>query len=265
VTDTTAHLRTGWEPNAPTDDTVTRQALLAHVGRAELTARAAGGRWTASDDVALADLGLPGLFGNHAFALQPANLDVALDHAHAFFPPERQYLLWSPLPTGDLSHRGLEPVGHPPLMWRPTTAPAPPVPPGLRIEEVSEREGLAIFERTLVDAYPLPEWAGLVPGSVFAAEALDASALRYWIGWMGGRAVCTAAATTHAGVNLVEWVSTASHARGMGCGAAITCTAASADPTSPAVLLASDDGRSVYERLGFVAVSRWTLWTRPAR
>ena len=32
----------------------------------------------------------------------------------------------------------------------------------------------------------------------------------------------------------------------------------------PAVLLASDDGRPVYERMGYVAVERWTAWLRPA-
>jgi hypothetical protein len=29
------------------------------------------------------------------------------------------------------------------------------------------------------------------------------------------------------------------------------------------VLIASDEGRPVYERLGYVAVERWTVWLRP--
>ncbi len=260
-----ALLQTGWEPGTPANDTVTRQALLAHMARAELSAWATTGRWATGDDVALADLGLPGLFGNHAFATQPGRVSAAVDHADAFFPPERPYLLWSPFPTGDLTDRGLELVGHPPLMWRPTTAPAPSLPDGLRIEEVSEPDALATFERTLLDAYPLPEWAGLESGSVFAPAVLGSGVLHYWVGWVGDRPVCTAGTIVHAGVNLVEWVSTSPDARGRGFGASITFAAATADPASPAVLLSSDDGRPVYERLGFVAMARWTLWTRPGR
>ncbi|MDT4977821.1 MAG: hypothetical protein QOG98_3579, partial [Pseudonocardiales bacterium] len=36
------------------------------------------------------------------------------------------------------------------------------------------------------------------------------------------------------------------------------------DASLPAVLFASDSGRPVYERLGYLPVSRWTLWHRPA-
>jgi len=53
--------------------------------------------------------------------------------------------------------------------------------------------------------------------------------------------------------------------RGKGYGAAVTEAAATAVPEEPAVLLASDDGRHVYERTGFLAVDRWTLWTRLER
>lgn len=260
-----ALLQTGWEPGAPANDTVARQALLAHMARAELSARATTGRWAIGDDVALADLGLPGLFGNHAFATQPGRVGAAVEHADAFFPSARPYLLWSPFPTGDLTDRGLDLVGHPPLMWRPTPAPTPPLPDGLRIEEVSEPDALATFERTLIDTYPLPEWAALAPGLVFTPEVLGSGALHYSIGWVGDRPVCTSATTVSAGVNLVEWVSTSPDVRGRGFGASITFAAATADPDSPAVLLSSDDGRAVYERLGFVALARWTLWTRPAR
>ena len=36
------------------------------------------------------------------------------------------------------------------------------------------------------------------------------------------------------------------------------------DSSLPAVLIASDLGRPVYERMGYVAVSRWTFWYRPS-
>ena len=53
-------------------------------------------------------------------------------------------------------------------------------------------------------------------------------------------------------------------ARGRGVGAAVTWAATLCQPERPAVLVASDDGRPVYERMGYVAIERWTAWLRPA-
>jgi hypothetical protein len=48
--------------------------------------------------------------------------------------------------------------------------------------------------------------------------------------------------------------------RGLGIGAAMTCPAASNDPSLPALLLARDDGRPLYLRLGFCDLLRLTIW-----
>ena len=56
-----------------------------------------------------------------------------------------------------------------------------------------------------------------------------------------------------------------SRTRGRGAGAVVTWAATLADPNRPAVLLASDDGRPIYARMGYVAVERWTAWLRLAR
>ena len=48
--------------------------------------------------------------------------------------------------------------------------------------------------------------------------------------------------------------------RGRGYGAAITAATIGVDPSKPATLIASDLGRAVYERLGFVAILRVTYW-----
>jgi hypothetical protein len=40
----------------------------------------------------------------------------------------------------------------------------------------------------------------------------------------------------------------------------MTWAATVADPSLPAVLISSDDGRDVYEALGYLSVIRWTLW-----
>jgi len=47
---------------------------------------------------------------------------------------------------------------------------------------------------------------------------------------------------------------------GRGYGLALTAAAAAVEPSKPATLIASDLGRPVYDRLGFVAVMRFTYW-----
>ena len=86
---------------------------------------------------------------------------------------------------------------------------------------------------------------------------------RLWLGFVDGRPVATAAVHVAAGVNNVEMIATLEEDRGRGYGAAVTWAATTADPTLPAVLVASDLGRSVYERLGYTALTRWTMWLRP--
>jgi len=58
----------------------------------------------------------------------------------------------------------------------------------------------------------------------------------------------------------VDNIATLESARGRGYGLALTAFAAAVDPSKPATLIASDLGRPVYDRLGFVAVMRFTYW-----
>ena len=61
----------------------------------------------------------------------------------------------------------------------------------------------------------------------------------------------------------VEWVATRPGYRGRGIGAALTWAATVARPDTPAVLVATDDGRPVYERLGYLSILRLAMWLRP--
>jgi predicted N-acetyltransferase YhbS len=58
-------------------------------------------------------------------------------------------------------------------------------------------------------------------------------------------------------------VSNLARARGKGIGAALTWAATLAEPELPATLISSDDGRPVYERMGYLPIHRFTLWHRP--
>lgn len=90
---------------------------------------------------------------------------------------------------------------------------------------------------------------------------------RLWVGWEGDRPVSAAAASAAAGISDVTPVATVPEARRRGYGAALTWRVTMADPTLPALLLATDEGLPSYERIGYAAVARFTLWSRdrPAR
>jgi GNAT superfamily N-acetyltransferase len=132
-------------------------------------------------------------------------------------------------------------------------------PAGVEVREVADPATLATAERVLVEGYPLP---GTEPGDVFAPGLLD-GATRVFLAYVDGRPAAVAAAHHAAGATLVEYVAALPEARGRGAGAAATWAAVTCVPDAPAVLVASDLGRPTYERMGFVAVERWTAWLRP--
>ena len=60
--------------------------------------------------------------------------------------------------------------------------------------------------------------------------------------------------------NEVEYVAAHEDVRGRGIGAAVTWAATLADPAKPAMLIASDPGQPVYERMGYLRLMRMTMW-----
>jgi GNAT superfamily N-acetyltransferase len=146
-------------------------------------------------------------------------------------------------------------VGHPPLMYRPAGLAGAPSPvPGLEVRRVRSAADLAGFEATLVAAYPLPAGSAVVSAGVLNGP------LNAWVGYLDGEPVATAGSHTAFGLTEVEWVSTLAGHRRRGVGAALTWAATTAEPGVPAVLIATDDGRPVYERLGYVALQRLSMW-----
>ncbi len=256
-------LADGWGANEPDDDTLLRAGVLSFADRVAHMARAAGrplvddGRWVAA---ALADTGF---FSNAGIVTRPVrDWSWAAPALAALAPEGVVKLLASPFPTPDLSAEGLHLVGHPPFMVRPAGGRGPSPVPGLEIRRVTDAADLVIFEATVIEAYPL---SGMDPQAVptlFHPGYLDGTSFLY-LGLLDGEPVATSAAHVAAGVNHVEFVATCGHARGRGIGAAMTWAATVSAPQLPAVLIASDDGRGVYEALGYLAVNRWTLWLSP--
>ncbi|MGZ6391549.1 MAG: GNAT family N-acetyltransferase, partial [Ktedonobacterales bacterium] len=85
---------------------------------------------------------------------------------------------------------------------------------------------------------------------------------RLWVGWEEDRPVSAAATFVAAEINDVTLVATVPEARGRGYGAALAWRASLANPALPALLIASTEGRRVYERMGYMSLFRFTLWSR---
>jgi GNAT superfamily N-acetyltransferase len=256
-----------WRPsgmtNAPTvADEVTDRALTASVDRVVRAARAMQRPHHVDDEVAVVWMADRGFYSNLAYVRQPPDDWHALvARIGSVVPAGRPVSLITPVDVPDLGD-GWQRVGHPPLMVRPAGPGRVTPPAGLRVVEVEDEPMLAVFERTIAEAYPDPtllpyRWGSFQDGRVLGDRS------HFYVAHLDGEAVGTAIGHVAAGVNLVEGISTRPAARGRGCGAVLTWAAATVDPSLPAVLIASDLGRPVYERLGFVEVHRWTFWHRP--
>ena len=230
--------------------------------------RAIGGRTETWEEAWLADAASPNPFLNAVTLTRPLREDEAdafTARLEAFFaqrPSGGPWLIWSGWPTPDLSRLGYVLWGHPPVMVRPPGGEAPAPPPELRIVEARDAAELVAIERAFVEGYPALGVEHLLPGAVFPASLLSGP-FRFWAGYVENDLVSVAAALVCEDQVDVAFVATQPHARRRGYGAALTWVATMAEPSLPAVLEASDDGRPVYARMGYRDVGRMSLWERP--
>jgi hypothetical protein len=263
-------LETGHEPDTPVADTLLRRFLFNWAGCVEVLAASLGGQTLRRDDLWLADVGRPAGFANVATLLRPlteASLDETLSSLEDFYGFGRggktgEATLFSAWPTPDLRPYGWCLMGHPPLHLLPAGAASPPSPPALRIEPVTDIAALRAFETAAVVGFPLPELQPYGAQAMIGDGALEDRRLRSWVGWLDGRAVSIGAAFVEHGINHVSLIATVPDARRRGYGEALTWRAALAEPELPAMLLSSDAGRPLYDRMGFLPLFRFTLWSR---
>lgn len=260
-------LATGWEPQTPATDTLLRQAIEVHASWATAVGSALGRPSRHTERWAGAYVADRGALTNPVVLTQPL-LEVAefaevLVEIGEVVPEGVPFFLLSPFPAPDLAELGLVKVGHPPLMVRLPGGAPPPLKPGVTLREVYDAAALEVAERVLIEGYPMPELQPIVPGAFFAPAILD-GATRVWTAYVDGVPAATAASHVAGDAVLVEYVAALQSARGRGAASAATWAAAVCAPELPALLLSSDDGRPVYERMGFHALTRWTAWVRPA-
>jgi ribosomal protein S18 acetylase RimI-like enzyme len=263
--ETDADLETGYGRDTPSGDNLCNDFAAGMAEGFLALAEARGDRVVADDpDVAMADGGSASLFGNVAILRRPIDAAAwpaltARIHAHFGGYPGGEFIVFSAWPTPDLRNDGFGRIGHPPLMFRPP-APLPGESvEGLELRRVLDADTARDWESTLVRGYPLAELdpgnAGLLP-----VGALDAPRWQHWVGYLDGAPIATASAIVGDHHVDVEFIATLPEARGRGVGRAATAAATLAELDRPAMLIASDDGRPVYERLGYLPLLRFTLW-----
>jgi hypothetical protein len=263
-------LTAGWELETPVTDSLQRRFIANWTKSLEAHGLSLGGRTLRRGDLAAVDLGRPAEIANVATLLAPLfsegvdEVMAALDDFYRFSTGETTGTvhLFSAWPTPDLRSHGWSLAGHGPLMLRPAGGEMPTPPPGLRIEEVRDEESLQAFEATTIRGFPLTELEGQEPGAAFSPDILSDDRNHMWLGWEGDRPVSIAATYVEAGINNVTLVATVPEARRRGYGAALTWRASLADPELPALLIATDEGRPVYEQIGYMTLFRFTIWSR---
>lgn len=253
-------LEDGWQRSTRPDDSVIRSYVLGFAGMLSDLGRVTGARRYEDEDVVALDTGSEFFRANGAVLRKPLResaLRAALGRVHEFFRGTTggPWIVLSAWPTPDLRDDGFSLVGHPPFMLRPIGGEAPPDPPGLRIVEARDPAALRDFANALEAGYPAPDATVLAH-----PELATLDDLHLWVGYLDERPVATAAAHRAPACTHVEYVSTLADVRGHGVGAALTWRAALVDPTLPSVLLASDAGQAVYERMGYLRIVRMTLW-----
>ncbi len=259
-------LETGYGPAAPPGDNVVNDFQQETAQSFADLGRARGDRVQRIEGLlTMADANTPLPFANRALLEQPindANAEMTVKQLRAFYEADGEgpYLFDSAWPTPDLRPHGFSLMGHPPIMLRAPELPLPAAPPELHIVEVDDDRTAADFERTLIDGFPAPMLQPFEGVRLFTSGALTAAGWKHFVGYVDERAVAVGSTSIGERLLRVENIATLDDVRGRGYGRAITAATIAADLSKPATLVASDPGRPIYERLGFVAISRSTYW-----
>ena len=257
------YLTNGWEPDLDSADSLLRQGIDSHVSWARALTTAARGEFRVTSGWAAASGGVTSALLNQFIVRQPpTDWRAVADAIRTAYPADASVIVLSPFPAPDLSDLGLSLVGHPPFMMRPVATVTPEPTTALAVREARTVDELCDAEHVLVTGYPMPDLADLPRGDFYRPDVIDGTT-RVFVGYDGPTPLATSAAHSAAGVTVVENVAVLPAAGGKGGGAAITWAATRAWPDQPAVLIASDAGQPVYERLGYLRLVRWTCWLRP--
>lgn len=254
----------GWLDDSFTGQSVTQAFLHNQADVADLLAAAAGGRYARSDGLALADSGGPVMYTNQAVLLHPLLTpdDARLDEIDRFFTGPHPAIVLSAWPTPNLTPRGWQLIGHPMFVVRAPARHDTPSPPGVTVVPVDDAVELAVAERVAIDGYPLPEAADL-PAYALFGTALLGGPVRIRIAYVDGRPAALGSGHTGHGVVNLCLAATMATARRRGAWRSLVWARVDDAPDLPAAAFTSDDSRPGFLRLGFLPITRFTLWARP--
>jgi hypothetical protein len=264
MTATAERLETGHEPDTASDDSVLRQFLMNQSAMNRILAEHAHGRHELGGEVSLSDAGSAVAFLNQAVLHRPVlnQADPVLDQIDSFFTGSPAATVLSAWPTPDLSGRGWLLMGHPMFVVAAPRAVRAEPRPGVHVQRVTTPHELAVAEHVLVDGYPIPEGAHAASGSLLVSTLTD-SDLGVWLGRLDGEPAGVGAELTAHGVVNLAMDATLAAARRRGVWRSIVAARAASAPDLPTVAFTSDYSRPGFVAMGFLPITRFTLWVRP--
>lgn len=256
-------LATGWDADTPPEDTLVRRFLLHWAACCDAYAEAAGGTTADRTEYRLADMRRPSGYFNSITLLQPMPGDAAslLDRIDDDIAGGRgEVLLWSAWPTPDLRSRGWKLVGHPPLLARPPASILPAPTSTVEVTRVETTDQLADWEQVAIEGYPMPELLGAPAGALAGPALLDDDRFGFWIGTEHGTAVSIGASFVEHGIASFALGVTRPEARRNGHWLAHAAARLEHAPDLWTTGIFSDFSRPGAEAIGFVPITRFTLW-----
>jgi len=258
TTTDTRPLETGWLDDTPVEDSTLRQFLHNQADLGALLAVAGGGEVVRLPGAVVTGYASPVAYLKQTVLLRPlvAEDDPVLDVAEQVAARWGGQTLLSAWPTPDLSRRGWQLLGHPTFVARPPRAPRPY--DRDRVVVVADPEELLLAGSIVAEGYPLPEAVGhpLYPAAVLGTGLLVR------LGLLDGRPVAAAASHPAHGVQNLCLAATLPEARRHGVWELLAQARLDDRPELPAVAYTSDYSRRGFEKLGFLPVTRLTLWAR---
>jgi hypothetical protein len=256
-------MENGWLADTPVGDTLLRRFVFNQADHNEEIAGAHSGRVERTDDAFLADAACPVPYMNQAILARPVLSadDRVLDVVEGFFDRRTGVTLLSIWPTPDLSGRGWSLVGHPALVARAPGAIPPTSHEGVEVTRAESAADFETAERIAIEGYPIESAMGAPPGSVLPA-ALASGPVTVRLGVLDGEAVAVGNVFVGQGVVNLCLGATLPAARRRGVWEALVWARVAEDPQLPAVAYTSDYSRPGFIRMGFLPITRCTLWYR---